>query len=323
MSVYVIVLYITVNYCSNHFVLLFLMSFTDVHCVSVLALLSPTLSPWRVRERVWRELGELRLLHLLQDPDLIISMLGLLDASKVEVVLPVVNRGSGSASASTTTATAVAAVENGGVVDKAIDPATTSSSSNKATAVPVAGTVAPSGLSASSPTMLLVSKAIIDTLCSLRSEEDKDWLIASIGLYQVSSSIFMRSDRNSPIVVNVKQFRLLNELLENQKIPDWIVIGTLLAASYSLSQPCKGEDEKKSGDHTDIVVGIPLGQFLSDYHRNRILLNSTVTLSLKHLLFAIGFVQLPASRGEGEGEGEEERGCLLDIIRAARPHLLE
>ena len=295
------------------------MSFTDVHCVSVLALLSPTLSPWRVRERVWRELGELRLLHLLEDSDLILSMLGLLDASRVEVVPPVVQRGSGSGSASTTTATA--AVENGGGVDKAIDPATVSSSSTKGTSTAVAVTVAvaPSGLSASSPTMLLVSKAIIDTLCSLRSEEDKDWLIASIGLYQVSSSIFMRSDQYSPIVVNVKQFRLLTELLENQKIPDWIVIGTLLAASYSLSQPCKGEDEKKSGDHTDIVVGIPLGQFLSDYHRNRILLNSTVTLSLKHLLFAIGSVQLPAARGEGEGE----RGCLLDIIRAARPHLLE
>jgi hypothetical protein len=52
-----------------------------VHCIAILSLLSPGISPWRVRERIWRHFGDLRLLHLLDDKDLIRSVLGLLDAS--------------------------------------------------------------------------------------------------------------------------------------------------------------------------------------------------------------------------------------------------
>lgn len=53
-----------------------------MHCIAILSLLSPGMSPWRVRERIWRHFGDLRLLHLLDDKDLIQSVLGLLDASE-------------------------------------------------------------------------------------------------------------------------------------------------------------------------------------------------------------------------------------------------
>ena len=50
-----------------------------VHCGSVLVLLSPLLSPWRLRERVWRHLADLRLLHLVENPGLIEALLPVLE----------------------------------------------------------------------------------------------------------------------------------------------------------------------------------------------------------------------------------------------------
>ena len=50
-----------------------------VHCGSVLVLLSPLLSPWRLRERVWRHLADLRLLHLVEDQHIIAALLPVLE----------------------------------------------------------------------------------------------------------------------------------------------------------------------------------------------------------------------------------------------------
>jgi hypothetical protein len=53
-----------------------------VHCIAILSLISPCISPWRVQERIWRHFSDLRLLHLLEDKLLIHSVIGLLDASE-------------------------------------------------------------------------------------------------------------------------------------------------------------------------------------------------------------------------------------------------
>ena len=53
----------------------------QVHCGAALVLLAPLVAPWRVRERVWRHFGELRVLHLLEDAALLEGLLPLLDAA--------------------------------------------------------------------------------------------------------------------------------------------------------------------------------------------------------------------------------------------------
>ena len=58
------------------------------HCASVLVLLSPLLSPWRLRERVWRHLADLRLLHLAEDQRLIKALLPILETPATAPIQP-------------------------------------------------------------------------------------------------------------------------------------------------------------------------------------------------------------------------------------------
>ena len=166
------------------------------------------MSPWRVRERVWRELGQIRLLHLLEHEELILSMIGLLHFPQ-EIVR----------------------VQTGG-------SATVTGRSSR---------------DGSSKTMLLVSKAILEALCILRADEDKDWMLVSVGLYHIAASIFSKDGYSASSCMTIPQHRALTNMVSNCSIADWVVYGVLKAADRFFScdaatdegktVPC--EEEKK------------------------------------------------------------------------------
>ena len=140
------------------------------------------MSPWRVRERVWRELGQIRLLHLLEHEELILSMIGLLHFP--QEVMGVQTRAS-------TTVT---------------------------------------GRDGSSKTMLLVSKAILEALSILRADEDKDWMLVSVGLYHIAASIFSKDGNSASSCMTTPQLRALTHMVSDCSIADWVVYGVLQAA---------------------------------------------------------------------------------------------
>ena len=246
----------------------------DVHCIAVLALLSPSLSPWRVRERVWRELGELRLLHLLENPILIRSMWGLLkvpEGNKVTTTAAAATATT-TATATATAATAVTAVTTAIATAAAATTTTTATATTTAaTATAVTSTVTPRNLR-TNPTMLLVSKTICDSLTSLRSDGDRNFLIVSVGLYHAASSIFTNftnttqnnenhhqndnygyngNDGTNLVIVNTSQFRLLSEFVSDLRVDDWVLMGLLLAADSFLFREKENEKDLKVDDKED------------------------------------------------------------------------
>jgi hypothetical protein len=228
-----------------------------VHCASTLCLLSPSLCPWRVRERVWRELGQVRLLHLLEDEEIICSILGILCCSSIVTddlhpadlgSLQGVNYSTDAVAA--TTATAVSDSDgieggNGGtMVPSNGDSLTDHSERSPSITVTYCGIGSDRrAVEAGRKSMVLVSRAIIVALSSLRSEADQLWLIVCIGLNQVAASIFTtctckrtqrqgegESQRRFVFFLDASQARLLTEVLSEETCADWIVWGILLSA---------------------------------------------------------------------------------------------
>ena len=332
---------------------------------------------------MWRELGELRLLHLLEHSTLIGSVLGLLDTA--EVVFPL-RQGSLLSSTDTSKSisapligaenpsNSVAAVgydSNAGAAhpvlllishatdatatDNATAPTGTTSGCRESSVVTVKSLVVADVRGkerlkqARNSTMVIVAKAIIDALGALRSEGDKGWMAVSIGLYHISSSIFMRNNENNFITVNNSQFRLLTDLLFNERVSDWIVLGILLAADSFASYKYESESEietkvktkvkmKVKNDRqnkTEINSGsktmlrkietlpdnvLPIKNIFPEYHRRRTLLSDVPSAALSTLpnYFSslLSHVMLPPSQSHG--------ACptLLTLIADSRPHLL-
>jgi hypothetical protein len=241
--------------------------YTDVHCASTLCLLSPSLCPWRVRERVWRELGQVRLLHLLENEEIIFSMLGILYCSSIVTHhLHPAEHGSlqtdecSSDEVSTATATAASEGEggNGGTMVPSYRDSTTGHAEGS-----ISITVTYCGVGSDRraveawrKSMVLVSRAILEALSSLRSEADRMWLIVCIGLNQVAASIFTtctckhtqgqgqgegqgERQRRFDFILDASQARLLTEVLSEEVHADWIVWGVMLAADCLF---CSGEE---------------------------------------------------------------------------------
>lgn len=82
----------------------------------------------------------------------------------------------------------------------------------------------------SSKTMLLVSKAILEALCILRADEDKDWMLVSVGLYHIAASIFSKDGNTASSCMTTPQLRALTNMVGDCSIADWVVYGVLQAA---------------------------------------------------------------------------------------------
>lgn len=290
-----------------------------MHCVSVLCLLSPWVSPWRVRERVWRELGEIRLLHLLENKKLILSMIGLLQYPQ----------------------------ERGREGREGREERGSSSSSG-------GGKDSRDG---SSKTMLLVSKAILGAFSCLRAEEDKDWMIVSVGLYHIAASIFSTDSTAASPAITAPQHRALTNMLSDCSTADWAVCGVLLAADRffgcetstdrTVHVQCEEGGDDSEGLRTDRVQGLTgLRERIDQYHEDRI--RAPTPLSELALLRAqvrappVSFASVPAPPSaiasvsvssadveldKGVSDSAEQRvhgaeGTLKDLLLLHRPHLL-
>lgn len=176
------------------------------------------MSPWRVRERVWRELGQIRLLHLLEHEELILSMIGLLHFPQE-----------------------VMGLQTG------VSPTVTGRGSRDG----------------SSKTMLLVSKDILEALCILRADEDKDWMLVSVGLYHIAASIFSKYGNSASSCMTTPQFRALTNMVSDCSIADWVVYGVFQAADRFFGcdaatdegtiVPCKEEEKEEEGKKVEAI----------------------------------------------------------------------
>ena len=288
------------------------------------------MSPWRVRERVWRELGQIRLLHLLEHEDLILSMISLLHCPQATV------KASASASAS-----ASAGVRGGG-------------------STRVAGRESRDG---SSKTMLLVSKAILEALSCLRAAEDKDWMIVSVGLYHIAASIFSTDSHSDTPSMTSPQLRALTNMVSDCSTADWVVCGVLQAADRFFGCDASadrtvhgesGEGEKKGEGEgvegcgramqgTDQILGLTcFRERFTHYHQERVRDSTPLSeLALMHMhlpMLPVSAVSLPAivsaaavavggGQNEVVGDGaehqERDAGTALKVlILHHRPHLL-
>jgi hypothetical protein len=204
-----------------------------------------------------------RLLHLLEDEEIIFSMLGILYCSSlVTHHLHPAERGSlqidecSSDKVSTVTAASESdGIEggNGGtMVPICRDSVTGHAEGSTSITVTYCGVGSVEALSKS---MVLVSRAILEALSSLRSEADRLWLMVCIGLNQVAASIFTTCTckhtqgqgqgegqgerlRRFDFILDASQGRLLTEVLSDEAHADWIVWGVLLAADCLF---CSGE----------------------------------------------------------------------------------
>ena len=239
---------------------------------------------------MWRELGQVRLLHLLEDEEIVCSMLGILYCSSVvahslphadsvaslkdhfssEVVATLAP--TDTAAAATTTAIAATAVTNTLLESDGVegeyrrtvasdigDMNTGQAEGTTSITVTYCGVGSDKGaVEAGRKSMVLVSRAILEALSSLRSEGDQMWLIVCIGLNQVAASIFTsctykhtqrqgqrqgegegevqgegqrqgQGERQFDFVLDASQARLLTEVLSERAYADWIVWGVLLA----------------------------------------------------------------------------------------------
>ena len=348
----------------------------DVHSTSVLCLLSPTLSPWRVREKVWRELGQLRLLHLLESESIIDSLLGLMECSAITMLQlrdsrPTVGIPSDSAiehcSATSSTNVLTHAVVAADVpVDVTVEasercanPVTlyTPTDSSRRNSI-VNGDSSNSSISNSKSsksrsacpgplkTMMLVSKAILDSLCRLRSDEDQHWHIVSLGLYQVAASLFSVSTLEGEqgralLTTNTAQGRMLVEVLQDVSVPDWTVTGVVLAAHcfFSGHRAHTGESEIESGVGMFLETDM-LRKSFREYRQQRRLMDDSSSASPLCLVGSVlnapttqprplfvdeVLILFPKAEGEeckGEGKGEGRALSLRDVIAMHRPHLV-
>lgn len=265
---------------------------------------------------MWRELGEIRLLHLLENKALILSMIGLLQYPQ--------ERGS----------------EGGGGKERG-----SSSGAGK------------DSRDGSSKTMLLVSKAILGAFSCLRAEEDKDWMIVSVGLYHIAASIFSSDSTAASPTITAPQHRALTNMLSDCSTADWVVCGVLQAADRFLSNEastdrtvhaqCEEGGDNSEGLRTDHVQGLTgLRERISQYHEDRI--RAPAPLSELALLRAqlrappVSVASVPAppsalpsasvssavveldtgvtDRTEQRVHGAE--GTLKDLLLLHRPHLL-
>ena len=296
---------------------------------------------------MWRELGELRLLHLLEDPSMIRSLLSLLDTS--EFVFPLNSgtnhlpidikhistvpirtdfdtasrSGSNSDAPGHLSSINVSASVSAGAADPLMNSRGASSN--------VKGNERQK--QARNSTLVLVAKAIIETLSTLRSEGDRVWVVVSIGLYHISSSIFNISPANKFITVNESQHRLLTDLLQNQNVADWVVLGVLLAAdafaSHGIEKEVQTDEMNRLGSENDIKevqmrvtrnseAHLPIENIFPEYHRKRALLNdiSSPTLATipDYFCLILSRTVLPLSKGDSVS--------LKSLIKNTRPHLL-
>jgi hypothetical protein len=261
---------------------------------------------------VWRELGEIRLLHLLENKKLILSMIGLLQYQERG------REGRGSSSGSG------------------------------------AGKDSRDG---SSKTMLLVSKAILGAFSCLRAEEDKDWMIVSVGLYHIAASIFSNDSTAASPTITAPQHRALTNLLSDCTTADWVVFGVLQAADRFFSNEastdrtvhaqCDEGGDNSEGLRTDLVQGLTgIRVRIDQYHEDRI--RAPTPLSELALLRAqlrappvsVASVPAPPSAlpsasvssavvelNKGVSDSAEQRvhgaeGTLKDLLLLHRPHIL-
>ena len=271
------------------------------------------MSPWRVRERVWRELGEIRLLHLLENKVLILSMIGLLQYPQ--------ERG-------------------GGEAGKGRGSSSSSSSG--------AGRDCRDG---SSKTMLLVSTAILGAFSCLRAEEDKDWMIVSVGLYHIAASFFSTDSTAASSAISAPQHRALINMLSDCSTADWVVCGVLLAADRFFASTdraihAEGRDISE-GQRADRMQGLTgLRERIDQYHEDRIRAPTPLReltllrVQLCTLPISVAFVPVPlpalpstsvSSVVVGQNVGVSDRveqrvpgaeGTLKDLLLFHRPHLL-
>lgn len=258
-----------------------------MHCIATLSLLSSRISPWRVRERIWRHFGDLRLLHLLENEVLIHSVIGLLDASEAEGVYATTGSDSHRHSKSPMNHN-----NNGG---RSINDSNNKSSSKSA---------------------LIVSKAIAVTLSNLREESDKNFHICTVGIIHVAASIFcFHRIENGQSVFQVKgpQTRLLKDLLCDTDVPDWIIMNIILSVEKYFLRETKGEPldhrgQQSSGEKRRRNI-------FDEFHRTRISSNNSA-LDMKTTYF-------PIISSVEVCEMDGKLFNLFDFIKTFRPCLSE
>jgi hypothetical protein len=161
--------------------------------------------------------------------------------------------------------------------------------------------------------MTVVSRSIIATLSNLRGDNDKDWLICSIGLYHIAASMFSvdicTANMRSKIAVSSAQYRLLQGLLSDKTVPDWIITGTFLTLDSCYL------NSEKSEIREDTSVRIPAKKFLPEYHRKRIELNESSSYQLKNFQFLSLIIILE------NFSATDTSSTLFDFIKSHRPHL--
>ena len=364
---------------------------SDVHCASVLCLLSPTLSPWRVREKVWRELGQLRLLHLIESESIIDSVLGLMDCTAVTMLqrdscsVVHVSSDSGRGKEQCSAVSGAAVPTHVDVDERSVDKATThsnshsnnsssnsnndnnnnsndnnDSNSNSNNALSSSSSSSNNNNSSNSSksrsacpgtlkTMMLVSKAILDALCHLRSDEDKHWHIVSLGLYQIAASLFSVSSREAEqgrvlLRANIAQGRMLVDVLQDASVPDWVVTGVVLAAQcfFTRTTPhTEASQEGLGGAEEEMMSDLDmLREGFCHYRQQRKLVDAssctpplgligadvTVSVTTPCPLFIddvlISFPKTESDERKGEKEGEGRAVALRDVIAMHRPHLV-
>jgi hypothetical protein len=267
---------------------------------------------------VWRELGEIRLLHLLENKVLILSMIGLLRYPQ-EIGRGVGREGRGSSSSSS----------GGGGGNDSRDR--------------------------SSKTMLLVSKAILGAFSCLRAEEDKDWMIVSVGLYHIAASIFSADSTAASPTITSPQHRALTNMLSDCSTADWVVCSVLQAADCFFSNEastdrtvhaqCEEGGDNSEGQGSGRVQGLTgIRERIDQYHEDRI--RAPTPLGELALLRAqlrappvsVASVPVPALSStsvslavveldKGVIDSAEQRvhgaeGTLKDLLLLHRPHLL-
>jgi hypothetical protein len=129
--------------------------------------------------------------------------------------------------------------------------------------------------------MLLVSKAILGAFSCLRAEEDKDWMIVSVGLYHIAASIFSNDSTAASPALSAPQHRALTTVLSDCSTADWVVCGVLLAADHFFSNgastdrtvhaQCVEGGDNREGLSTGRVQGLTgLSERIDQYHEDRI-----------------------------------------------------
>jgi hypothetical protein len=136
----------------------------EVHSLVLTIFISPLIQSWRVKDKIWRELGSLRLLHLIEGPQLVKTL-----------------------------------------------PLFVLKENNH--------------FSLSSPAL---AQIILDSLSTLRSDEDKEWNICLVGVCMIYSFIFEKeaidADTN---ILSGRRSKFFYDMIHNSLVPDWLLVDIL------------------------------------------------------------------------------------------------